>query len=343
MRLGAWRGQGWAELLAQGRRQLRGAGVPEVEVDLRIMREHCLQCEASSVASTPTRHQRIVWRRLLHRRAQRYPLQYTIGRWPFHACEVDLLVRPPVLIPRPETEVCLYNCAFSPDQLHLLPRAAANQKKGSAAACVDSSPPRQWLVDLALASLESNTRHIVDVGAGTGAIGLALLSTRPGVEVTAVEPHPTAQALIRRNAQRLGLADRLHVLCGRLQDVALAWDQADLIVANLPYVPTTRSSTAAEEIRHEDEGAIYAGEDGLAQIGPLLHHINASLAQTTTKPHRLTTVLLETDIAHEQLLPRWMAQHQLSWLVHDAVLPDQYGRPRFHRLRVRTVASPHTQ
>merc|ERR1712232_1032096 len=96
------------------------------------------------------------WRAVLadgvSRRAQREPVQYIVGTWPFHPLPKELVLRPPVLIPRPETEE---------------------------------------LVDRICRIFEGDRcegRRFVDVGSGSGAIVVALLYAFPSWTAVAVEP-----------------------------------------------------------------------------------------------------------------------------------------------------------
>ncbi|KAJ1415372.1 S-adenosyl-L-methionine-dependent methyltransferase [Ochromonadaceae sp. CCMP2298] len=104
-------------------------------------------------------------------RARREPVQYIVGNWDFYG--LTLNCRRPVLIPRPETEE---------------------------------------LVERILASgvLQGLRRpRILDVGSGTGAIGLALLSQLPTAECVAIDINPVAVELARENAAALGMGGEI--------------------------------------------------------------------------------------------------------------------------------------
>src|SRR5262249_62229732 len=95
------------------------------------------------------------------------------------------------------------------------------------------------LVDAALERIDGVPMRIADVGTGSGAIALALASQMPEVEIWATDTNADAVELARANAERLGVADRVHVLQGDLPDPLPA--PADLIVANPPYLPQARA------------------------------------------------------------------------------------------------------
>ncbi|XP_022602582.1 hemK methyltransferase family member 1 isoform X2 [Seriola dumerili] len=117
-----------------------------------------------------------MWK-LCTRRLSRMPVQYVIEEWDFR--DLTLKMRPPVFIPRPETEV---------------------------------------LVELVLTDLEmkpgtgvgADTRHTsLEVGCGSGAISLSLLKSLPQLTAIALDQSQDAVDLTRENALRLGLQDRL--------------------------------------------------------------------------------------------------------------------------------------
>jgi release factor glutamine methyltransferase len=109
--------------------------------------------------------------------------------------------------------------------------------------------------------------RVADVGTGTGAIALALAVSRPNVEVWATDTNPAAVDLARANAERNGVADRVHVVEGDLLDPVPT--PVDVVVANLPYLPDS-----LHDARYDDEpaDAIYAPGDGL---GPYRRLLNA--------------------------------------------------------------------
>src|SRR5262249_43814369 len=103
------------------------------------------------------------------------------------------------------------------------------------------------------------------VGTGSGAIAVAIAAEKPGVEIWATDTNAEAVELARANAERLGVADRVHVLHGSLLDPIPV--PVELIVANLPYLPES-----AHYVRYDDEpaDAIYAPGDGLDPYRRLL-------------------------------------------------------------------------
>jgi release factor glutamine methyltransferase len=159
--------------------------------------------------------------RVLCRRCTGTPLQHLTGEQAFR--HLVLTVRPGVFIPRPETEV---------------------------------------VVDVALAAIDGGTApSVVDVGTGTGAIGLSIAQEHPGARVWATDRSHEAVALARENAERLGLD--VTVLEGELLEPLPAElrGSLDLVVANPPYVPPDRAPDLSPEVLADPADALFAGPE----------------------------------------------------------------------------------
>jgi release factor glutamine methyltransferase len=113
-----------------------------------------------------------------------------------------------------------------------------------------------------------NGSRVHEVGTGSGAVALALLTERPDLRVTASDLSPEAAAVARENAERLGLALEVSVAAG-LPD---GLDGLDLVVANLPYVTDETLVTRPPEIQREPRIAVTIddGTDGLDVIRSLI-------------------------------------------------------------------------
>jgi release factor glutamine methyltransferase len=150
---------------------------------------------------------------------------------------LDFLVTPDVLIPRPETEL---------------------------------------LVERALAWLDRHPgqRRAADIGTGSGCIGIALAANMPDLQVMASDLSAEALKLAQKNAINNGVAGRMVYMCCDLFPPEL---QFDLIVANLPYIPTQTLSRLPIYGR-EPTMALDGGEDGLKLIRRLLNAAPERLA-----------------------------------------------------------------
>ena len=165
------------------------------------------------------------------------PLPYVLGRWQFFGLE--FILRPEVLIPRPETEL-------------LVERALS------------------WLRQ---SRVESRELRAVDVGTGSGCIAIALAANVPDVHIIATDISPIAIDVARRNSKKLGVADRIEFFCCDLFPSQPTFDLRlstfDLIVANLPYIPT-ETLRGLRVYGREPTLALDGGADGLDIIRRLL-------------------------------------------------------------------------
>jgi release factor glutamine methyltransferase len=162
-------------------------------------------------------------RRLVAQRRRGRPLAYITGTREFFSEE--FLVDERVLVPRPETEI---------------------------------------IVEEALALLEGRPgAAILDVGCGSGAIGI-VLALKTGARVVSIDMSADALAVARRNMERLGVRERVDLLCGDLAGAIKEDRRFDLIVANLPYVPDATWQQLMPDVRDfEPKLALVGGEDGL--------------------------------------------------------------------------------
>lgn len=110
--------------------------------------------------------------------------------------------------------------------------------------------------------------RVHEVGTGSGAIALALLSERPDLRVTASDLSPEAVDKALENAERLGIQLEVTVAAGIPDSV----DQVDLLIANLPYITADTIGERSPEIRREPEIAVQgeSGDDGLGVIRRLI-------------------------------------------------------------------------
>lgn len=177
----------------------------------------------------------------VRRRAGREPLQRILGWEGFRGHRIR--VDGPVLVPRPETEL------LGEWALALLPPAR----------------PGRW-------------PRAIDVGTGSGCLACALAAERPDLRAVAVDLCPAAAALARANAAELGVAGRVRVVVGDLLDAVAG--PAELIVANLPYLPSAVLAALEPEVRlHEPRLALDGGADGLDAIRRLVPAARARLAR----------------------------------------------------------------
>ena len=114
-----------------------------------------------------------------------------------------------------------------------------------------------------LADLPQGELEILDMGCGSGVLGLTLAAERPESRVTLADVSADALTLSKENAERLGLENISIVASDLFADISGAFD---LIVANLPYVPASEAAGMARELGHDPAIALFSGEDGLDLI-----------------------------------------------------------------------------
>ena len=203
----------WGDLLAEARRLLSGSGASETpEVDARRI------VEAASGAS-PADFERVLGARattltaarffsMLERRCAGEPLQYVVGSWGFRS--LDLMVDRRVLIPRPETEVV---AGWAVDEVQRLSDGAGRDHQMT----------------------------VVDLGTGSGAIGLSVAVECPQARVFATDVSADALAVARANLAGLGrAAARVSLHEGDWFDAlpAALRGAVDVVVSNPPYIGT---------------------------------------------------------------------------------------------------------
>jgi release factor glutamine methyltransferase len=110
--------------------------------------------------------------------------------------------------------------------------------------------------------------RVHEVGTGSGAIALALMSERSDLKITASDLSPEAVEAARENAERLGLELDVRVATGLPDDL----EDVDLVIANLPYVTDETIFDRSPEIQKEPRIAVTGacGEDGLGVIRGLI-------------------------------------------------------------------------
>lgn len=160
-------------------------------------------------------------RDLIRRRKAGEPVAYILGRRGFF--EHDFLVGPGVLIPRPETE-CLVEKA-----LELF--------KGDA------------------------PETFVDLGCGSGCLGLSLLKKFPDSYLYAVDISDAAIEYTEKNAEQLRVLERVKVMKASALDV-LDVPEVDLIVSNPPYIAKDDIHVEENVKKYEPEEALFSDEDG---------------------------------------------------------------------------------
>ncbi len=232
------------------------------------------------------------------RRERGEPVAYIRGFREFHGLAFVTDAR--ALIPRPETEL-LVDAAVD----EVVARLAGSPRAPGAPAL-----------------------RVADIGTGTGAIGVALLSSlrrrkmADEVMVIAIDVSEEALQLARENAVSHGVADRMVFVTADLLPYHVEPPYA-VICANLPYVPTGEIAGLAPDLAFEPVLALDGGADGLDVVRRLLDALPRTLAPDGV-------AFLEIGAGHGKAIAHEVAARLPGWRCR--VANDLGGLPRLARV-----------
>lgn len=213
------------EALTWGKLQLSNGESPSI--DVKVLLGFCLNQNQTYLMTWPER-------RLSHEQWQQYQTYITKrakGEPVAHITgfrdfwTLTLSVNPHTLIPRPETEL---------------------------------------LVETALDLCQQKDLHVLDLGTGTGAIGLALAKENGSWKVLGCDVVDDAIALAKDNAARNSVNNIEFIQSDWFEKVPS--DQFDLIVSNPPYIESSNHYLSQGDVRFEPRSALVSGDNGLADI-----------------------------------------------------------------------------
>jgi release factor glutamine methyltransferase len=184
------------------------------------------------------------WTVLEKQRLEGHPVAYLIGKKEFF--NIELKVAPGVLIPRPETEL---------------------------------------LVELTIDHVRSSgkkTPKILDLGTGSGAIGLALAKNIPNAQVTCVDVSAEALKIAQENARLLNLNSVKFIQSNWFDGLTPALPSEDhlfdVIVSNPPYIAAGDHHLLMGDLRFEPSSALTDDQDGLMAYRAIFKEAPAYLA-----------------------------------------------------------------
>ena len=247
--------------------KLESAGIPDARLEAEVLVMSVLRMPRQAIFAEQEREvseqQQVALDELLKRRYTREPLAYILGQREFYG--INVVLTPAVLIPRPESEGLVEHALF-----------------------------------MAMMGMESTDLTIADVGTGSGAIAINLAMHLPMGRIFAVDISDSVLDVAAYNIRAHGVGDRVSLAIGDLLDAVP--EPLDLIVANLPYIPTDRISTLQPEVQKEPVLALDGGADGLDLIRRLLVQ-----AENKLKSHGI--ILLEMDPDQVPVVAELALQH----------------------------------
>ena len=215
------------------------------------------------------------------------PLGYILQEVPFG--DLMISVRPPVLIPRMETE--------------------------------------EWVVDLIQHIKKAGITDfkLLDLCSGSGCIALLFASEFKQATIYAVDLYPDALALMRENKERLGLQN-MHIVQSDLF-ASLPNQRFDIIVSNPPYITHAEYADLDTSVTAwEDKNALVADDEGLAIIASLVQNAPNYLQHNPCiKDAKIPQLAIEIGYAQGQAVRNCMER---AGFVHVAVQQDSAGKDR---------------
>jgi release factor glutamine methyltransferase len=231
------------ETIRSGTPWLERAGVENARLNMEHLLAKVLGCRRMQLYmdfDRPLSEEQLApLRELLKRRGKREPLQHLLGSVEFMGREFKCDAR--ALIPRPETE-------------ELVEKILAEWKAGGEA------PPAD----------------ILDMGTGSGVIGLSLALAFPNARVVLVDVSTEALTLARENAEALVLTDRVEFVQSDLF-AALSGRRFDILAANLPYIAAPEIAELTPEVQRDPLLALEGGPRGTELIERFLQSVTQHL------------------------------------------------------------------
>ncbi len=180
--------------------------------------------------------------------------------------------------------------------------------------CLIPRPETEFLIEL-IKDKSENPKKILDVGTGTGCIALMLKKIYPESMVDACDISLEALDLAKENSEINNLKINLFQsdLLSGVEEM-----NYDIIVANLPYIPTeTLSNLKSEVVDYEPLIALDGGNDGLLYINRLVNEIEE-------KDIKNLTLFLEVDTSHATTILNNLSHWKQVELERDLVERDRY-------------------
>ena len=255
------------DVIRQTHLTLEAAGIPDPRLEAEVMAMNVVKMLRHDIFAQQemelSAEQEQELAQIVERRLTREPLAYILGYREFYG--VNLMVTPAVLIPRPETETMVEHALF-----------------------------------MSLMGMETTELVIADVGTGNGAIAISLAIHLPAARIYALDISDDVLDVASYNIRAHNVSDRITLGKGDLLEPLP--EPVDMMVANLPYIPSERISSLQPEVQKEPRTALDGGADGLDLVRRLLPQAVGKL-----KEHGV--ILLELDPEQVPVVEDLAKQH----------------------------------
>ncbi|MCB0413651.1 MAG: peptide chain release factor N(5)-glutamine methyltransferase [Bdellovibrionales bacterium] len=185
-------------------------------------------------------------------------------------------------------------------------------------------PETEQLVDWALKWVESNKAQkqieILDLGTGSGCLGLTLIKEIPTARLTAVDISKEALSVARRNAELLKVSNRVEFINLDAARAEHLMNQFDLIVANPPYIAKEDATVELNVRKFEPNMALFSKDNGLFDIQSWLKASSSLLKEKSA---------IGFEIGSQQGEPVLKLFRDLNIFSQQYGLKDYAGHARF--------------
>ncbi|KAL3940198.1 MAG: hypothetical protein SGARI_001081, partial [Bacillariaceae sp.] len=187
-------------------------------------------------------------------------------------------------------------------------------------------PETEELVTMVVEETTESPIHILDVGCGTGVIGIALAEMLPDATVEAIDIDPVAVEVAKENAKRI-LGECGQTECYNVQLVSAQDFSPDhpfeIVVSNPPYIPRADMGTLSTDVvEFENDKALCGGDDGLDVIRTIIRQLS-SWCNTGA------VCWMEVDPTHPKMIEEWVNSHPDLKVIFESCHKDIFGKDRF--------------
>ncbi len=205
---------------------------------------------------------------------EKKPLQYILGQMPF--CNVSIIVKPPILIPRPETEYWI-----------------------------------SWLIEK-LQKVKTKKLNILDMGCGSGCITLTIAKTLPNSDIFGIDINEKAIELSKENKKLNNIENATFILDNfEIKNAILKDKKFDLIISNPPYISEKEWNNLSNTIKKwEDKNSLVAAHKGYAAFEIIITTAKKLLLQNVNlKNLNIPQIILEIGIGQEENVEKLLIEN----------------------------------